>query len=101
MPEGVPPAISASFDSIIPMVVSLAIFYPISLMVQNFSDGKLTGCYNDLVSTCHVRLDSLLGIIFITGIAQVFWFWITWSQYNSICAFTFYESIHCFQCFSL
>src|SRR5699024_2763406 len=75
MPEGVPPAISASFDSIIPMVVSLAIFYPISLMVQNFSDGKLIpAAIMTLLAPAMSGLDSLLGIIFITGIAQVFWF---------------------------
>ena len=45
MPEGVPPAIASSFDSILPLFVCMGVFYGLSLIIQNIS-GELLPSYN-------------------------------------------------------
>lgn len=74
MPEGVPPAITASFDAIIPLFVCVFGFYAISLLVQNFSGQLLPSLIMSVLAPAVSGLDSLLGICLIVMLAQIFWF---------------------------
>lgn len=74
MPEGVPPAISSSFDAILPLFICVIIFYGLSLVVQNFSGQLLPNMIMTVLAPAISGLDSLVGICLITMIAQVFWF---------------------------
>ena len=74
MPEGVPPAISSSFDAIMPLFVCVITFYAISLFIQNVSGELLPSMIMTLLAPAISGLDSLLGICLITIIAQTFWF---------------------------
>lgn len=75
LPDGVPPAIAASFDAILPLFLCIGFFYPISLGIQAVTNGKL---FPELVMSAlapaMTGLDSLAGICFITFLAQLFWF---------------------------
>lgn len=74
MPDGVPPAISSSFDAIMPLFVCVIVFYALSLFVQNLSGELLPSMIMTLLAPAISGLDSLLGICLITIIAQTFWF---------------------------
>lgn len=74
LPEGVPPAISSSFDAIIPLFACVIVFYSLSLLVQNFSGQLLPSMIMTILAPAVSGLDSLLGICLITIIAQTFWF---------------------------
>jgi PTS system cellobiose-specific IIC component len=74
MPEGVPPAITSSFDAIMPLFVCVVVFYALSLFVQNISGELLPSMIMTLLAPAISGLDSLLGICLITIIAQTFWF---------------------------
>ena len=74
MPEGVPPAIASSFDSILPLFVCMGVFYGLSLIIQNISGELLPSLIVTILAPAISGLDSLLGICLITIIAQTFWF---------------------------
>lgn len=74
MPEGVPPAISASFDAILPLFICVIVFYGLSLIVQNVSGQLLPNMIMTVLAPAISGLDSLVGICLITMIAQTFWF---------------------------
>lgn len=74
MPEGVPPAISSSFDAILPLFICVIIFYALSLFVQNISGQLLPSMIMTVLAPAVSGLDSLVGICLITIIAQTFWF---------------------------
>jgi len=74
LPEGVPPAISSSFDAIIPLFACVIIFYALSLFVQSISGELLPSMIMTILAPAVSGLDSLLGICLITIIAQTFWF---------------------------
>ena len=74
MPEGVPPAISSSFDAILPLFICVIIFYGLSLFVQNISGQLLPSMIMTVLAPAISGLDSLVGICLITMIAQTFWF---------------------------
>lgn len=74
MPDGVPPAITSSFDAIIPLFVCVIVFYSLSLIVQNLSGQLLPSMIMTILAPAVSGLDSLVGICLITIIAQVFWF---------------------------
>lgn len=75
MPEGVPPAITSSFDAILPLFACMAVFYAGSLIIQNLSGGELLpSMIMTLLAPAVSGLDSLVGISLITAIAQIFWF---------------------------
>lgn len=74
MPEGVPPAIASSFDSILPLFVCMGVFYGLSLIIQNISGELLPSLIMTILAPAISGLDSLLGICLITIIAQTFWF---------------------------
>ena len=62
MPEGVPPAISSSFDAILPLFICVIIFYGLSLVVQNFSGQLLPSMIMTVLAPAISGLDSLVGI---------------------------------------
>lgn len=74
MPKGVPPAISSSFDAIMPLFVCVAVFYGLSLFVQAVSGEILPSLIMTILAPAISGLDSLVGICLITMIAQIFWF---------------------------
>ncbi|MFV0396088.1 MAG: PTS sugar transporter subunit IIC [Coprobacillaceae bacterium] len=74
MPEGVPPAITSSFDAIMPLFVCMAVYYGGSLLVQNLSGELIPSLIMTILAPAVAGLDSLLGICVITAISQVFWF---------------------------
>ncbi|MDU5335676.1 PTS sugar transporter subunit IIC [Enterococcus sp.] len=75
MPDGVPPAIAASFDAILPLFLCVGLFYGISLGVQNITQGQLIPeIIMQLLAPAMNGLDSLFGICLITFLAQLFWF---------------------------
>ena len=74
LPQGVPPAISSSFDAIIPLFLCVIVFYALSLFVQNISGELLPSMIMSILAPAISGLDSLWGICLITMIAQIFWF---------------------------
>lgn len=74
LPEGVPPAITSSFDAIIPLFTCVIVFYGASLIIQNLSGELLPSMLMTILAPAVSGLDSLVGICLITIIAQVFWF---------------------------
>ena len=74
LPEGVPPAITSSFDAIIPLFACVIVFYGASLIIQNLSGALLPSMLMTILAPAVSGLDSLVGICLITIIAQVFWF---------------------------
>ncbi len=74
LPEGVPPAITSSFDAIIPLFACVIVFYGASLIIQNLSGELLPSMLMTILAPAVSGLDSLVGICLITIIAQVFWF---------------------------
>lgn len=73
LPDSVPPAISSSFDAIIPLFVCAIFFYAISLIVQNISGQLLPQFIMSLLAPAVSGLDSLPGIVLITIVAQLCW----------------------------
>lgn len=74
LPEGVPPAIASSFDSILPLFVCVIVFYVLSLVIQNVSGELLPSVIMTILAPALTGLDTLTGICLITMIAQIFWF---------------------------
>lgn len=74
LPDGVPPAITSSFDAIIPLFACVIVFYGASLIIQNLSGALLPSMLMTILAPAVSGLDSLVGICLITIIAQVFWF---------------------------
>ncbi|MGC6770085.1 PTS sugar transporter subunit IIC [Enterococcus sp. LJL128] len=75
MPDGVPPAIAASFDAILPLFLCTGLFYGVSLLIQNITNGELIpAMIMKLLAPAMTGLDSLVGICLITFLAQLFWF---------------------------
>lgn len=75
LPDGVPPAIAASFDAILPLFLCTGLFYGTSLIIQNLTGGDLIpALIMKLLAPAMTGLDSLAGICLITFLAQLFWF---------------------------
>lgn len=74
MPEGVPSAISSSFDAILPLFTCVILYYSLSLVVQSMSGQLIPSMIMTMLAPAMSGLDSLPGIIIITVIAQTFWF---------------------------
>ena len=73
MPEGVPPAVSASFTALIPMIVNVALFYAINLVLigivgKNIPEAIMTALTPVLRGT-----DTLWFMLFIVIIAHLLW----------------------------
>lgn len=73
MPEGVPPAIANSFDSLIPAFVLVLTTYPISLILKTLTGVPFPQLIMNLFAPLVNAVDSAGGV-FITGLmAQLLW----------------------------
>lgn len=73
MPDGVPPAVSASFDSIIPLAVSIIVFYGISVILQANFGLSVPQVINKLLTPALNASDSLPFILFAILMMKLFW----------------------------
>lgn len=73
MPDSVPPAILASFESIIPLTVSVILFYVISLIVQSMSGVLIPQLIMKALQPLVSAVDSPGGIIIISVLTQLLW----------------------------
>lgn len=69
MPDSVPPAVSAPFESIIPSFIIVFIFWIIRLLLEGFFDSSALVAINTILG---IPLKSLGGSIFGIAIAKVF-----------------------------
>ncbi|TZE81286.1 PTS sugar transporter subunit IIC [Calorimonas adulescens] len=74
MPEGVPPAVSSSFDALIPLAVNVLVFYFISLIVQNLSGMIIPQAIMTALTPAVKAVDSAPAIFIFSTISQLFWF---------------------------
>lgn len=73
MPDSVPPAIMASFESIIPLAVCAILFYAISLIVQSTSGMLIPQLVMKALQPLVGAVDSPGGIIVISLLTQLLW----------------------------
>jgi cellobiose PTS system EIIC component len=73
MPEGVPPAVAKSFESLIPMMANVAIFYTISLILMSTTGMNVPQAVMKVLSPVISGVNSLGGMLLITFICQIFW----------------------------
>lgn len=74
MPEGVPPAVSASFEVIIPLLVNIILFYGLSLTIQNATGKIIPEFIMTAMAPTMKAIDSSIGIFIISFISQGLWF---------------------------
>ncbi|QNO13976.1 PTS sugar transporter subunit IIC [Alkalicella caledoniensis] len=74
MPDGVPPAISASFDALIPVFLMVAILYPISIAVQHYTGYTVPAAIMEIFKPLVGAVDTLPGILFAVFLAHLLWF---------------------------
>lgn len=74
MPEGVPPAVSSSFDALIPLGVNVILFYFISLIIQKISGMIIPQAILKTLAPAVKAVDSLPVIFLVSTLAQLFWF---------------------------
>lgn len=74
MPEGVPPAVSSSFTSLIPMVVNVILFYGINLILINTVGSNIPETIMKVLSPALNAADSLWLVLFMIIIAHLLWF---------------------------
>ncbi|QNO13982.1 PTS sugar transporter subunit IIC [Alkalicella caledoniensis] len=74
MPDGVPPAIAASFDALIPVFLMVAILYPASIAVQHFTGVTVPAAIMEMFKPLVGAVDTLPGILFAVFLAHLLWF---------------------------
>lgn len=74
MPEGVPPAVSASFDALIPLAINVLFFHFINLIVQSISGMIIPQAILTVLAPALKTLDSPLPIFMLSTLSQVLWF---------------------------
>lgn len=74
MPEGVPPAVAASFEALLPMIVNVFLFYMLSLIIQSNFHVILPDAIMKLLAPLVSAVDSAPGVFFISVFCQVLWF---------------------------
>ncbi|ADD01613.1 PTS system, lactose/cellobiose family IIC subunit [Thermoanaerobacter italicus Ab9] len=74
MPEGVPPAVSSSFDALIPLGVNVILFYSISLIIQKICGMIIPQAILTTLAPAVKAVDSLPVIFIFSTLAQLFWF---------------------------
>ena len=74
MPEGVPPAVSASFTALIPMVVNIALFYAINLILLSAFGSNLPETIMKALTPALSAVDSLWFMIVVIIITHLLWF---------------------------
>lgn len=73
MPDGVPPAISASFDSLIPAFLLVIIVYPITLVIQNSAGVPFPQFIMNLFKPLVSAVDSPIAVVLVALMAQLLW----------------------------
>lgn len=74
MPEGVPPAIAASFEALIPVFLMVCILYPISIIFQNLTGMSIPEGVMALFRPLVAGVDTLPAILFVVFLAHILWF---------------------------
>lgn len=74
LPESVPPAIAKSFELLLPIIVVILIFQPLSILVQNKKGVMIPQLIMDLFGPLIKASDSLPAIILVLLIVHLLWF---------------------------
>lgn len=73
MPDSVPPAVSASFSAIIPLLINVVLFYGLSLFAQSATGKLIPQLIMDSLAPLVKAVDSVWGIILISIVTQLLW----------------------------
>ncbi len=74
MPEGVPPAVSASFTALIPMIVNVLLFYAINLILIGTVGKNIPAAIMTALTPVLKGADTLGFMLIIVIIAHLLWF---------------------------
>lgn len=75
MPASVPPAVSAPFESIIPSLVCITVFWLVRLGIDNFNGTSALEIFNSILGApLQAAGGSLIGIILVKMFSQLLWF---------------------------
>ena len=75
MPAAVPPAVSAPFESIIPSLIVITLFWIIRLVIDAFSGGSALAIFNNILGIpLQMVGGSLFGSVIVRMFAQLLWF---------------------------
>lgn len=74
LPESVPPAIAKSFELLLPIIVVILIFQPLSIFVQNKTGMMIPELIMNLFRPLIRASDTLPAVIFILLIVHLLWF---------------------------
>lgn len=75
LPSSVPPAVSGPFEAIIPMFVVITFFLVIRITFEVVLDSDMLTVINNVISAPLTSIgSSLLGIIFLRVLENIFWF---------------------------
>lgn len=73
MPDGVPPAIANSFDSLVPAVVLVLLVFPLTLVIKSVSGVAFPQFIMNLFKPLISAVDSPVGVVFVALLAQLLW----------------------------
>ncbi len=73
MPDGVPPAVASSFNSLIPMAVNIIIFYTISLVLKATVHMSFPETIMQVLSPAIGSVNNIWGFLFLLLFAQIMW----------------------------
>lgn len=74
MPDGVPPAVSASFTALIPMIVNVLLFYAINLILIGTLGANIPEAIMTALTPALKGADTLWFMLIIVVIANLLWF---------------------------
>jgi cellobiose PTS system EIIC component len=74
MPDGVPPAVTRSFEALIPTAINVLLVYEIGLTVKNLSGLNVPAAIMKLLAPAFTAVDSVGGVFFGGLMAQLLWF---------------------------
>lgn len=75
MPDAVPPAVAAPFESIIPSLVVITIFWILRLVIDAFDGGSALAIFNFVLGVPLQKVGgSLIGVIVVKMFSQLLWF---------------------------
>ncbi len=74
MPDGVPPAIAASFDALIPVFLMVSTLYPFSLIIKHFTGFSIPALVMEAFKPLVAGVDTLPAILFAVFLAHILWF---------------------------
>lgn len=75
MPASVPPAVSAPFESIIPSLIVITLFWILRLVIDGFNGGSALAIFNAVLGMPLAAVGgSLPGVIVVKMFSQLLWF---------------------------